>query len=122
MRRLVPFSLGCLLALSTQATALSVILEWDYEQGAAPIPQATSFNVYRQDNCLGAWLWKANPPLSAQQWEDRDVQGGTTYCWRVTAVAGQAESAASNTVAVQVVPPVPQTPVAPSNVRARVAP
>ena len=95
MRRSVPLLAGCLLALATQAQAAQR-LGWDYWPGT----RAAGFNWYRDDSCSQRWVFKAYvlvPEVCGPNADgskllclvtDAKAEPGHTYCWRLTAVAG----------------------------------
>lgn len=84
---------ACLLFLMTacaQAQA-SVRLAWNYTQGTT---LATTFIVYKQPNCTGAFAPLATVPVTTLTYTDTAVVAGSTYCWDVTAKAATGEESA----------------------------
>ena len=94
--------------MTASAHAVGVKLDWMYTQGATP---ASTFQVYRQPACTGAFVALASLPVATLTYTDSAVIPGSTYCWEVTARASTGEeSTPSNVVSFRVPQALPQGP------------
>ena len=80
----------CLLTVPVEAAQLT--LSW-VDNSA----NETSFRVDRAPSESGPWAPVGFAPLDAQSYVDQGLADGTTYCYRVLAVADNVESEPSNT-------------------------
>ena len=94
------FILTLALALSTAcfaATTHTVTFMWslspDYTHSQA---------VYRQKNCVGAFVRREMLSNTAVEWTDTHVADGATYCYMVTAIYPDGGTANSNVVTVTI--------------------
>ncbi len=95
------------------AQAASLGMRWDYTPNSHV---ATHFKVYRQEQCVGAFVLLATVPATQLTYTDGSVVYTKLYCWHVTTfdAVSQEESASSNVLRFQM----PVEPLAvPENVR-----
>ena len=118
MSRILRHAFLFCVALPCVVHAASVRLAWDYTQGTET--QATTFAIYKQAACAGAFMPLASVPVGTLTYTDTAVVPGTTTCWHVTAkaVTGE-ESTPSNVVSFRV--PIPP-PLAPTTLRGTILP
>ena len=88
-----------MLLLSTAALAHTVTLTWQL----SPANDAIRQSIYRQVDCTGPWVRRANVSTTTVEWVDEHVKDGKTYCYYVSVTTNTKETAASN-VAQAVIP------------------
>lgn len=108
-------TLVLLLLLATHASAVSVSLQWDYDQN--PLEPATAFVVYRDPDCLGVFFALATIPYVSQASQAYTDSGpflpGHSYCFHVTATAADGRESGPSNTAIFLLPqsqPAPHTP------------
>ncbi len=105
-----------MLGAASVASAVSITLTWEYEQGS---DLATMFVVYKQEACVGPFVAVASVPVAQLTYNITGLVPGTTECWEVTARdAVGLESAPSNVLGFSV----SQLPAAPSNLQGTLGP
>ncbi|MEN6457924.1 MAG: fibronectin type III domain-containing protein [Thermoguttaceae bacterium] len=100
--------------LTANASSASVALAWTNNA-----TNATAFSVERSTGTSGVWTVLTNSlAATATSYTDSAVTAGTTYSYRVRALAGSTASGYSNVASATVPSATPTTPAAPTNLTA----
>ena len=94
------FWLGCtgaVLGVTVYVYAVTATLSLTWDAAPAGDPRV-AVNIYRQENCIGPFVYIGNTPVPNVIFTQTDLVLGRQYCWYATAIDGSGESDPSNMV------------------------